>query len=126
MTPESKTNNTSNHLANERTFLAWIRTSIGIMAFGFVLVKFSLFLKQLSIVLEKKIVFPGKGYSGISGIILVAMGVLTSLFAYIRYKKIQKQINQNTFQDSSLLLSFLTVFILVMGILLIVYLIESI
>jgi len=96
------------------------------MAFGFVLVKFSLFLKQLSIVLEKKIVFPGKGYSGISGIILVAMGVLTSLFAYIRYKKIQKQINQNTFQDSSLLLSFLTVFILVMGILLIVYLIESI
>ena len=32
------------HLANERTFLAWIRTSIGIMAFGFVVVKFSLFL----------------------------------------------------------------------------------
>ena len=34
------------HMANERTFLAWIRTSIGIMAFGFVVEKFALFMKQ--------------------------------------------------------------------------------
>ena len=43
--------NPSDHLANERTFLAWIRTSIAIMAFGFVVVKFTFFIKQLSIVL---------------------------------------------------------------------------
>ncbi len=48
-----KQGNTSDHLANERTFLAWIRTSIGIMAFGFVVVKFSLFVKQLSILVGK-------------------------------------------------------------------------
>jgi uncharacterized membrane protein YidH (DUF202 family) len=30
------------HMANERTFLAWIRTSIGMMAFGFVVEKFAL------------------------------------------------------------------------------------
>lgn len=35
------------HMANERTFLAWIRTSIGIMAFGFVMEKFALFVKQI-------------------------------------------------------------------------------
>jgi putative membrane protein len=29
-------------MANERTFLAWIRTGIGIMAFGFVVEKFGL------------------------------------------------------------------------------------
>ncbi|WP_229663535.1 YidH family protein [Pedobacter quisquiliarum] len=34
----------ADHLANERTFLAWIRMSIGIMGFGFVVVKFSRFL----------------------------------------------------------------------------------
>ena len=34
-------------LANERTFLAWVRTSISIMAFGFVVEKFALFLKRL-------------------------------------------------------------------------------
>nr|WP_169818738.1 DUF202 domain-containing protein [Niabella ginsenosidivorans] len=42
----------SDHLANERTFLAWIRTSIGIMGFGFVVVKFSLFIRQLALALD--------------------------------------------------------------------------
>ena len=36
------------HMANERTFLSWIRTSIGIMAFGFVVEKFGIFIKQFS------------------------------------------------------------------------------
>ena len=41
------------HMANERTFLAWIRTGIGIMAFGFVVEKFALFTKQMSFILGK-------------------------------------------------------------------------
>ncbi|HXM85130.1 MAG TPA: DUF202 domain-containing protein, partial [Stellaceae bacterium] len=32
------------HAANERTFLAWVRTSIALMAFGFLIEKFDLFL----------------------------------------------------------------------------------
>jgi len=39
------------HLANERTFLAWLRTSIALMAFGFVVMKFSLFLRHLTLLL---------------------------------------------------------------------------
>ena len=45
-----KPKNLNDHLANERTFLAWLRTGIGVMAFGFVVVKFSLFLKQFSLI----------------------------------------------------------------------------
>jgi putative membrane protein len=41
------------HMANERTFLAWIRTSIGIMAFGFVVEKFALFIKLMSLIFGK-------------------------------------------------------------------------
>jgi len=41
------------HMANERTFLAWMRTSMGIMALGFVVEKFALFIKQVSYVLGK-------------------------------------------------------------------------
>ena len=41
-----KPHNRRVHLANERTFLAWIRTSIALMAFGFVVEKFALFLKE--------------------------------------------------------------------------------
>lgn len=34
----------SDHAANERTFLAWVRTGIAVIAFGFVIEKFNLFL----------------------------------------------------------------------------------
>ena len=80
---EEKRNNASDHLANERTFLAWIRTSIGIMAFGFVVVKFSLFVKQISMILGKENIIHSKGYSGILGIVLVAVGTVTAVLSYI-------------------------------------------
>ncbi len=35
----------SDHAANERTFLAWVRTGIAVMAFGFLVEKFDLFLE---------------------------------------------------------------------------------
>jgi putative membrane protein len=35
----------SDHAANERTFLAWVRAAIEVMAFGFLMAKFDLFLK---------------------------------------------------------------------------------
>ena len=36
----------SDHAANERTFLAWVRTAIAVMAFGFVIERFDLFLRS--------------------------------------------------------------------------------
>ncbi len=38
----------SDHAANERTFLAWVRTGIAVIAFGFVIEKFNLFLLTLT------------------------------------------------------------------------------
>ncbi len=35
-------------MANERTFLAWFRTSVAIIAFGFVVEKIGLFVRQFS------------------------------------------------------------------------------
>jgi len=40
--------NYSDHAANERTFLAWVRTGIAVIAFGFVIEKFNLFLLTLA------------------------------------------------------------------------------
>ncbi len=37
--------NFSDHAANERTFLAWVRTAIAIMAFGFLVARFNLILR---------------------------------------------------------------------------------
>lgn len=123
---EEKRNNPSDHLANERTFLAWIRTSIGIMAFGFVVVKFSLFVKQISLILGKENIIHSKGYSGIVGIVLVAVGTVTAVLSYIRYRHSEKQLNKGYYKHSSVLLTTLTAFIFLVSVFLIVYLVNSI
>ncbi len=38
----------SDHAANERTYLAWVRTGIAVVAFGFVIEKFNLFMLTLA------------------------------------------------------------------------------
>lgn len=117
--------NTSDHLANERTFLAWIRTSIGIMAFGFVVMKFSLFVKQLSLLIGKPDVIQTKGYSSVIGILLVAVGAITTLLAFIRYKKTEKEITISNYKNSSLLINLLAGFIFLISICLIFYLVKT-
>ena len=118
------------HLANERTFLAWIRTSVAIIAFGFVIEKFSLFMKQMSFILGKSttesVVPVSHGNSAIVGILLVAFGSLMSVLGFMKFKKTQKQIDQEKYQTSSLLDLILTALIFVVGIFLMVYLIKSV
>ncbi len=119
------------HMANERTFLAWIRTSIGIMAFGFVVEKFALFIKQISYVLGKSglpgtpVPPPSFGYSSIFGIFLVGLGALMGVLAFIRYKKVERQIDEDTYQPSLILDLLLIISVLAVGIFLVIYLIHS-
>ena len=121
-----KVRNRRVHMANERTFLAWIRTSIAIMAFGFVVEKFALFVKQISYLLGKEAALPSRGYSSIFGILLVALGAFMGILAFIRYKKVERQIDEDTYQPSLILDILLAISILAIGIFLIIYLIHSV
>lgn len=116
----------SDYLANERTFLAWIRTSIALMGFGFVIVKFALFIRQISAALGEKIVMPGKGYSAIVGVVMVALGAVMATLAYIRYNSIRKQLRQNAYYPSQGLSFLVTLSLVVGSILLVLYLIPNI
>jgi uncharacterized membrane protein YidH (DUF202 family) len=117
------------HMANERTFLAWVRTSIGIMAFGFVVEKFALFMRRLPFLLgETKTYSPPSsslGYSTVFGIVLVAMGALMGLLAFIRYKKVEREINEDSYQPSMMLDILVTIGILTIGIFLVFYMVHS-
>lgn len=112
------------YLSNERTYLAWVRTSIGIMVFGFVVVKFTLFVKELSIMLQKPL--PNHDYVSVLGISLVALGVLVVLISFLQYKKIGSQLGKSNFQPSASLSTILTISILLIGILLVTYLVVGI
>jgi len=69
---------------------------------------------------------PSRGYSAILGIFLVELGALMGVLAFIRYKKVEKQINKDTWKPSLALDALLTLSVLAVGIFLVVYLIYSI
>jgi len=116
----------ADHLANERTFLAWVRTSIALMGFGFVIVKFALFIRQISLALGDKITPPGKGYSAIIGVTMVALGALMTTLAFIRYRNIEKQLNNNSYFPSKWLSLLVTFSIIIGAVLLVLYLLPNI
>lgn len=122
----------TDHLANERTFLAWIRTNLGIMAFGFVVEKFSFFIQQIAFYLgNSDLLKPNapnsqwKGATSAFGITLVGIGALFCILAFIKYKKTEKQINQGAYHSSNTLNTLIALLVFFIGIFLIFYLMES-
>ena len=68
------------YLAAERTLLAWIRTGLALMGFGFVVARFALFLQQIQLLGEAR----SGSSAGLSlwfGTALIAAGVAVNLFA---------------------------------------------
>lgn len=118
----------NDYLANERTFLAWVRTGLGIMAFGFVVVKFSLFIKQIYLLLGKEhvgITHEANGYSGMLGIVLVCTGLITVLVSYFSYKSTIKKLDHGYYSYSSLWITILIIFLFLISLFLISYLIKT-
>jgi len=90
-------NRFSDHAANERTYLAWIRTAIAIMAFGFVVEKFDLFLKYLGHSISSKgehIV--GSAYAEIVGLSFIFISIIIFILSTTRYYAHKKAIETET------------------------------
>jgi len=78
----------SDHAANERTFLAWVRTAIAVMAFGFLVEKFDLFLEIASQTLARRTLSAGGQFVGnIAGLILIGLGAGTIVVALLRFRR---------------------------------------
>jgi putative membrane protein len=80
------------HAANERTLLAWIRTGIALMAFGFAIARFGLFLRQV----EEAGRMPltrGAG-SAWFGVVLVLLGLFTNAAATVRYSRVMRALQE--------------------------------
>jgi putative membrane protein len=82
----------SDHAANERTFLAWVRTGIAIIALGFVIEKFNLFVRTLAEAnsaggdshLRAAVQLSG-GFSHDEGLMLMLVGIMTITLSLIRF-----------------------------------------
>ena len=95
-TPEPTANRrTSDHLANERTYLAWVRTSVSVIGLGFVVARFAVWLRQLA-------EHAGDGgavrHTGLSlpiGVGMMAAGGLLAVVAAGRYRRVRRAIDRN-------------------------------
>lgn len=84
----------SDHAANERTFLAWIRTAIAVMAFGFLVERFDLFLQIAGQNLARHVLSPtGQLVGNIAGLILIAIGAATIVLAIVRFRRTALEID---------------------------------
>ena len=83
----------SDHSANERTLLAWIRTGIAVTAFGFLVEKFTLFLDYLKLALHQHGKVAGGSGAAVVGVILIALGATSFIFATIRFVAINRALD---------------------------------
>src|SRR5262245_51777890 len=77
----------SDHAANERTFLAWVRTAIAVMAFGFLVEKFDLFLEIAAKSANVRAPAGGQLLANIAGLVLIALGGATVVLAIVRFRR---------------------------------------
>jgi putative membrane protein len=79
------------HLANERTLLAWVRTSVTIAGLGFVVAKFGILLREVG----GSHVHPLTARAGaIVGVVLVIAGILMAMLATVRFLQTRRDIER--------------------------------
>ncbi|HEV3309923.1 MAG TPA: DUF202 domain-containing protein [Chloroflexota bacterium] len=114
-------NTQRDHLANGRTLLAWVRTAITIMAFGFVVAKFGILLDEL----------PGHHHTlglhvaDIIGTILVAAGALFLVLSLVQFLSVRRAIDEGEVRFSPGLFVVLSGLLVAIAVVLAAYLLLT-
>lgn len=106
------------HQANERTFLAWLRTSIALIGFGFALARFGLFLRQLETAVTQEVT-PTPSFISYQtlGVGLVIVGIFVIVLAVWRYNQVFWQIERGDYRPSRLLIWLTAGIVIILGLL---------
>ncbi|HEX6481513.1 MAG TPA: DUF202 domain-containing protein [Ktedonobacteraceae bacterium] len=110
----------SDHLANERTFLAWVRTGLATITIGFVVERFGLLLRELGLKSSPSII-PAH-YSSIFGVSLTLLGVVMMVIALLNFLQNRRTIDEENFHPHVGFAVLLTIIASLIGILLAIYL----
>lgn len=116
MTRKSEVDRQREHQANERTFLAWLRTSIALIGFGFAIARFGLFLHQLQATVTQQAAPTNSLFSSQNlGVSLVIVGIVVIAFAAWRYNQIFWQIERGDYRPNRLMVWFIAGIVMILG-----------
>ena len=80
--------------AAERTLLAWVRTGVALMGFGFVVARFGLFLRELAATSAAAQSVRPPGPSMVLGVSLTVLGVCVTALAAWEYRAVLRRIDR--------------------------------
>jgi uncharacterized protein (DUF302 family)/uncharacterized membrane protein YidH (DUF202 family) len=115
----------TDYLAAERTFLAWIRTGLALMGFGFVVARFGLFLRALQIG-QPNLMPQSYGLSFWFGTALIILGVIVNILSASLHVHLVKDLNQGgtSFRRPSRLAIIVALTLAVVGLAMAIYLVS--
>lgn len=118
MTRKPQVDRQREHQANERTFLAWLRTSVALIGFGFAIARFGIFLRQLqtAVTQEDAAIHPVFNSENL-GVSLVVFGIVVIALAAWRYNRVFWQIERGDYRPNRLMIWMTTGVVMILGIL---------
>jgi putative membrane protein len=121
MPPNPNPNRARDHLANERTFLAWVRTGVATIVFGFAIGRFSIALREFL-----KLQGQASGTPGLTtwlGIVSTVGGVLLIFAGLKRYRDTKLQLDTDSFEPAGTVIDLVSYLLGIFGLVLAGYLV---
>ncbi|MBV9008044.1 MAG: DUF202 domain-containing protein [Verrucomicrobia bacterium] len=112
-------------LANERTFLAWVRTSIAVMSLGFVIARFGIWLRELAEKINPQMQHGATGVSLPLGATMIAFGGVLTLLAGWRYHVVNRVIKSGKIEADPKMVTLITIAVVLLSATIIIYMLVT-
>lgn len=116
MTQDYSNDRQREHQANERTFLAWLRTAVALIALGLATARFSLFLREIESAIAQEFPLEEPNFNSQTlGLSLVIFGLIVILLAAWRYQQVFWQIEKGKYKPSQGLVWLMVVAVILLA-----------